>query len=1132
MKTRYTLALCALMSLGCSTEGPAATPGDSPDAVFEPTSDAPPATPDAPPDAPEPPADGLTDAAEEVGPTPVTCGDGLCAVGESFETCPEDCTPVCGDIVCTGDESSQTCPEDCGAACGDGVCNGGEDSATCASDCGPTCGDGACNGNETPAACPADCGAACGDAVCNGDETTVTCPADCGALCPDGVCNGDETSAACPEDCGTTCGDGSCNGGETSLTCPADCGASCGDGACNGAESSSDCPADCGSACGDGACNGGETTATCAADCGESCGDGACSGGESTLSCPEDCGSSCGDGACNEDETTATCSADCGESCGDGVCGEGEDCLSCGGDCACDCTELCLDASCVVDPCAPCGPPPVAEVCDDEDNDCDGAVDEDFANFCDDKACGDDGCGGSCGSCAPDEVCADGVCLCVEGCGEGPAISEFWTASCAEPPCVQGYGAELVGLSFPPALEQGAVGAATFQLVNVGTETWAPGVVALGAVDDQDPLSGDIRVTLGAAAATGDVASFTVTLQAPTLAAPRRVHNLYSDWRLVAEGGVGWWFGPTVGRWVSVYDASPVPTDSLVGKVLAGYQGWFATPDGPAPAGWRHWCQAGTTPTPSTVTFDLWPDLREWPDAELTPSGFMYPDGTAAGLYTAYHFESVERHVRWMKEYGLDGVWLQRFASELGDPVFKDFRDTVAQHIGAAAQVHGRVFAIMYDISGMTESPSMFEQIVDDWKHLVDTVGVTESSRYMHHGGRPVLGIWGLGFNDRPGDAASDQSIIEHLQNGIEPAYRVTVLGGVPDGWRTSSESSKPNYGDVYGAYDLLSPWTVGRYGSGGYPGFQSSHIVPDLAQQGANAYIPVIWPGFSWQNLQVNQNGGTAPLNQFPRLGGEFLWDQAWGAYSAGATMGYIAMFDEVDESTAIFKAAEDATRVPTTGTFLTLGADGYALPSDWYLRLAGEVVNLFRGVYGNQPDLPLDPSSDGGVVVPPECGNGSCAPGVEDCGSCPGDCPCPPNMVCEAGQCVDDGGGDPPECGNGSCTPGLEDCARCPGDCPCPPNTVCEASQCVDDGGGDPPECGNGSCAPGVEDCGSCPGDCPCPPDTICDKSQCVDPDAQPGCGDGSCEPGVEDCGLCPADCPCAEPEVCVGNQCVEPG
>ena len=67
---------------------------------------------------------------------------------------------------------------------------------------------------------------------------------------------------------------------------------------------------------------------------------------------------------------------------------------------------------------------------------------------------------------------------------------------------------------------------------------------------------------------------------------------------------------------------------------------------------------------------------------------------------------------------------------------------------------------------------------------------------------------------------------------------------------------------------------------------------------------MPVIFPGFSWHNLKA-----TLPLNQIPRNGGTFYWRQVYNAISAGCTMLYGAMFDEVDEGTAMFKMAPTPT-------------------------------------------------------------------------------------------------------------------------------------------------------------------------------------------------------------------------------
>ena len=52
---------------------------------------------------------------------------------------------------------------------------------------------------------------------------------------------------------------------------------------------------------------------------------------------------------------------------------------------------------------------------------------------------------------------------------------------------------------------------------------------------------------------------------------------------------------------------------------------------------------------------------------------------------------------------------------------------------------------------------------------------------------------------------------------------------------------------------------------------------------------------------------------------------------------MAYIAMFDEVDEGTAIFKC----TNHPPVGRFVTY--EGY--PSDHYLKLSGLIGKMLRG-------------------------------------------------------------------------------------------------------------------------------------------------------------------------------------------
>jgi hypothetical protein len=79
---------------------------------------------------------------------------------------------------------------------------------------------------------------------------------------------------------------------------------------------------------------------------------------------------------------------------------------------------------------------------------------------------------------------------------------------------------------------------------------------------------------------------------------------------------------------------------------------------------------------------------------------------------------------------------------------------------------------------------------------------------------------------------------------------------------------------------------------------------------------------------------------NLIPRQRGQFLWSQFLGAKKAGASMVYVAMFDEVDEGTAIFKCANNVP-VGVKSKFVTY--DG--LPSDYYLKMVGAGAKLIRG-------------------------------------------------------------------------------------------------------------------------------------------------------------------------------------------
>ena len=162
---------------------------------------------------------------------------------------------------------------------------------------------------------------------------------------------------------------------------------------------------------------------------------------------------------------------------------------------------------------------------------------------------------------------------------------------------------------------------------------------------------------------------------------------------------------------------------------------------------------------------------------------------------------------------------------------------------------------------------------------------------------------------------------------------------GVPTGWRTLDRDCVPDerLHDVILLADMISPWTVARYAT--LPAIKEHterDLEPDLiwCQQHGKEYLPVVFPGFSWHNLNPESR-----LDQIPRLKGQFLWSQYCEAKKVGCSMIYQAMFDEMNEGTAIFKC----TNQPPVGQSPFLTFEG--LPSDQYLWLAGMGGRLLRG-------------------------------------------------------------------------------------------------------------------------------------------------------------------------------------------
>ncbi len=398
---------------------------------------------------------------------------------------------------------------------------------------------------------------------------------------------------------------------------------------------------------------------------------------------------------------------------------------------------------------------------------------------------------------------------------------------------------------------------------------------------------------------------------------------------------------------VEIYDITPaaptstnVSPSSLTGKVMCGYQGWFNGEGDGANRGYNHWAPGGRRPGPGQVNVDLWPDLTEYGANERFPTNFIHADGRPAEVFSSYLRPTVMRHFQWMREHGIDGVFVQRFINSLRNATSLRHNDTVLAHCREGARVHGRTYALMYDLSGL--APGQADFLIADWRRLVRETALTRDAAYLHHRGKPLLALWGCGFLDDSTRPALDdwRKILAFLKDDPDGGGLAIMLG-VPTFWRTLTRDTIPDPAllEVLQLADVISPWSVGRYRTPAEAASYAATVLqPDLlwCRERGIDLLPVAFPGFSWSNLK----GAGTPLDQIPRLQGRFFWSQVAAARLTGADMLYVAMFDEVDEATAIFKC----TNQPPVGAgvgFLTYEG----LPADHYLRLTGLAAKVIRG-------------------------------------------------------------------------------------------------------------------------------------------------------------------------------------------
>ena len=363
---------------------------------------------------------------------------GTCGVGKACDAATSQCKP------CTPSCTGKACGSDgCGGSCGNcgagKTCNATNNQCCVPSCAGKTCGTDGCGGScggcvagqkcNVKGTCDIQtCGVAnpaCKACVCKSDAVCCTtwdakCDTNCSGTCATAcakICTPSCQGKTCGSDgCGGSCG--TCSSGETCDAASGQCkcipkcaGKKCGSDGCGGT---------CGPCAANEKCNAAGTLCLCVADCkGKVCGSDGCGGWCGDCTTPgTTCDATKGQCVCKPKCDGRDCGSDgCGGTCG--VCGATEQCNELFECKSTICTLFnpgCKACVCTTDPW--CCTKNWSASCDAQCNtNCKAACSKVCTPKCKGKTCGDDGCGGTCGTCKAGDACSTaGYCECKPQC--------------------------------------------------------------------------------------------------------------------------------------------------------------------------------------------------------------------------------------------------------------------------------------------------------------------------------------------------------------------------------------------------------------------------------------------------------------------------------------------------------------------------------------------------------------------------------------------------------------------------------------------------------------------------------------------------------------------------------------------
>lgn len=435
--------------------------------------------------------------------------------------------------------------------------------------------------------------------------------------------------------------------------------------------------------------------------------------------------------------------------------------------------------------------------------------------------------------------------------------------------------------------------------------------------------------------------------------------------RLVCAGLISLFLLPGVSAKSSTKKIKGVQYPTYKGLVMVGYQAWFTTDKDGSKRSWTHYYTGRKDENGKRLPFgagaaniELWPDVSEYKKVYETP--FIFKDGKPAFLFSSADESTIDLHFKWMKDYGIDGCYLQLFLSSVVKP--NPQRDEIFGLCLKAAKKYGRAFALMYDLSGLSNDDHI-TAVASDWKAKVEKYNITDTKRnpsYLYENGRPVLALWGVGFKAKKSTPGQFVTLMDRIDEFT--GHEFSYLLGVSYDWRKgggdcydAGSSKLQELHDCIRRADIIMPWAVGRYNQELYEKRSGETLVGDVewCEKNNILYVPCVFPGFSWKNMkQWNR-----PYDFISRNHGDFFWSQVAGAQAAGAKALYVAMFDELDEATAIFKCLR-RNDVPLNdykgdgGMFIGIDDE---LQSDHYLWLTGEAGKWIRSGNGYSAEQPV---------------------------------------------------------------------------------------------------------------------------------------------------------------------------------